>query len=37
MNGLKNILLNNSTIDYASEDIINFFQKIIGRAKAIKK
>lgn len=38
MDGLENILLRNSTtVDYANEDAIHFFQKIMGRAKAIKR
>ena len=38
INGLENILLKNSkAVAYANEDVINFFQKIIGRAKAIKR
>ena len=37
MDGLEKILLSNSTVDYTNEDVSNFFQKIIGRAKAIKR
>ena len=38
IDGLENILLKNSkVVDYGNEDVINFFQKIISKAKAIKR